>query len=515
MSVPGFHHVESRERDSLSHFFGVVRRRWFILVAFVVACMVAAGAREATSTEEYRATASVAFGDASLSDAALQVERGGGDPERDAGTKVLIARSREVANAVRRELHLDTPAADLQRAVTVEAAPNANVLEITATSDDPNAAALLANAFADQYIALEAQKEVRSIEAAERDLQQQIAQLPEGSPARVSLEQSLQRLAELRAIARGDARVISRAMPPSAETGLGLEAWIVIGGLIGLATGLGVIFLVESVDRRINSLEELEREYRMPALAGIPRSSFGRSLAALRADDLEPYRILRSALDFAAAARSADTLLVTSAVSGEGKTTVSVDLAHVVALTGRRVVLVEVDLRRPTFRNQFDLDGQTGLTSAIAHHQPVSELLVRPFAALPNLSVLPAGRVPPNPSELLGTEALSDVLTDLQSGNTMVILDAAPLNPVSDTQVLLNNPSIEAAIVVARLGAVTRDEVRRARAILDRHMLQPLGIVVTDLRDPARYGYESYDAHGLVEPMMPVPLRRSFERDAS
>jgi polysaccharide biosynthesis transport protein len=106
--------------------------------------------------------------------------------------------------------------------------------------------------------------------------------------------------------------------------------------------------------------------------------------------------------------------------------------------------------------------------------------------------VLPAGRTPHNPSELLGSPRVAELISKLLSPDGMVIVDAPPLNPVADTQVLLNSPAIHSAIVVARVDRTARDDVRRARAILDRHMVEPVGIVVTGLRDSTRYGFEAY-----------------------
>ena len=158
---------------------------------------------------------------------------------------------------------------------------------------------------------------------------------------------------------------------------------------------------------------------------------------------LEPYRILRSALDFAAVTRQLDTLLVTSAVSGEGKTTVAVDLAHALALTGRRRCLVELDLRRPTFAQHFDLDRLGGLTTALTGGGRSSELLVEPFPDVPNLSVLPSGRLPPEPVRAARLPQVTEIISELAERRGIVILDAPPLNPVADTQVLLNNPAIQ------------------------------------------------------------------------
>ncbi|HZV74161.1 MAG TPA: polysaccharide biosynthesis tyrosine autokinase [Conexibacter sp.] len=482
------------ERESLSSFLDVVRRRWLLIFGVVLACVVAAVARYETSTRSYNATASVAFGNTTLTESALQVTRGSGDPARDAATNVLIASSRDVAQAVRTELRSPASPATLQSAVTVEAAPNANVINITASTDSPIFSAQLANAFADQYLATETQSQLTSINAAQRDLRRQINALPPNSADRVTLQQSSQRLDELRAIANGGLQIISRASPPGKPSGTSLKTTVILGLLVGLALSAALVFLLESLDRRINSVEGFERSYRLPVLATVPPSAFKGDRMDDRGHSLEPYRILRSALDFIAVTRQLDTLLITSAVASEGKSTASIDLAHAIALAGRRVVVVELDLRQPSFSHHFALDPRRGITTALTGRAELADLLLQPLPQLPNLSVLPAGALPPNPSELLGSPAVSALLADLASDETMVVIDAPPLNPVADAQVLLNNPAIHAALIVARLGYTTRDQVQRARAILDRHMLQPVGLLVTGVRSTGRNGYEVYGA---------------------
>jgi polysaccharide biosynthesis transport protein len=492
------------ERETLSALLDVLRRRWLLVLGVVLACVVAAVARYETSTRSYDATASVAFGNATLTESALQVTRGSGDPERDAATNVLIASSRDVAQGVRRPLRSPAAPETLLSAVNVEAAPNANVINITASTDNRVFSARLANAFADQYLATQTQSQLSAIDAAQRDLQSQIAALPPGSADRTTLQQSSQRLDELRAIANGGLQIISRASAPSKPSGASLKTTIILGLLVGLALSGAIVFLLESLDRRVQSVEAFERAYRLPVLTTVPPSAFKHDRAGERGHSLEPYRILRSALDFVAVTRQLDTLLITSAVSGEGKSTASIDLAHAIALAGRRVVLVELDLRQPSFSHHFALDPRRGITTALTGRAELSELLLQPVPELPNFLLLPAGSLPPNPSELLSSPAVSALLADLAGDDTMVVIDAPPLNPVADAQVLLNNPAIHAALIVARLGHTTRDQLQRARAILDRHMLQPVGLVVTGVRSTGRNGYEAY---GPAEP----PLAEAAE----
>jgi succinoglycan biosynthesis transport protein ExoP len=503
----------AREGEGFTNALTALKRRWLIVAAVVAASVVALAASHAHKAKSYAATASVAFQSGTLSDAALQVTpSSSGEPQREADTEVLIAHSSEVAHAVLAQLHLHGEAGELLGEVKVEAAPNADILNIVATTGDPATSASLANAFAEQYIAFRARSQLAGIETAQRNFQQQIAALPAGSTERVALEQSLQRISSLRAVAGGGANIIGRATPPTSPTGMSLSSTIAIGLLVGLAISFSIVFLLESLDRRVKSIEELEQEYRLTALAAIPQTAFRTRRASERGEALEPYRILRSALDFAAVARPLDTLMVTSAVSGEGKTTVAVDLAHAVALTGRRTVLVELDLRRPTFAEHFDIDPARGLTTAITGAAPLGELLIAPLADVPNLLVLPAGRIPHNPAELLGSARIDEIISELAVGESMVIVDAPPLNPVADAQVLLNDQAINAALLVGRVERTTREEVRRARAILDRHIVEPVGIVVTGIRDADRYGYGSYRGAAPTLDVSPESLSGSEPR---
>ena len=484
----------ARDRDGVARRLQVMGRHKLLAVGVVLACVAAAYVHHSRATRSYTSTASVSFQSGTLTDSALQVSQSSSsEPQREADTEVLIASSPEVAEGVRQQLHSPKSASELLGEVKVEAAANANILDISAASVDPTYSAQLANAFAAQYIAFRTKSALASIETAQAKLENQIRTLPSGSTERTALEGSLQRIVELRAVAGGGANIIGRAAPSSAPSGTTLKSTLAIGLLIGLAIAFSLVFLLESLDRRIKTIEDMEREYRLPALTAVTQSGFRARRAKQRNDELEPYRILRSALDFAAVTRQMDTLVVTSAVAGEGKTTVSVDLAHAVALSGRRVVLMELDLRRPTFTTHFELSGNPdGLTTALTRNAPVAEMLVEPFPELPNFSVLPAGRLPHNPSELLGSARVTEIITELLGEDGTVIIDAPPLNPVADTQVLLGNPAVNAVLVVARLEKTTRDEARRARAILDRHMIEPVGLAITGLRDSSRYGYEAY-----------------------
>lgn len=482
------------EGNSITAALEVLRRRWPIALGVVLVCTAISAIQQKRAAKVYKATASVAFQASTLAESAIGVgSSGAGEPQREADTQVTIAHSPEVAQGVRTQLGNTLGVEELLSIASVEAAPNADVLDITASTGNPVESARIANAFANQYITFRTNSELTHIDAARTQLQQQLATVPAGSAEAISLQQSIQRLAQLRAVVGGGANIIGRATPPGSPSGMKLSTAIIIGLLVGLALAFTLLFLLESLDRRIKMVEDFEREFRLPALAVVPQSAMGPVRADERTELLEPYRILRSALEFAAVTRAMDTLLITSAVPGEGKTTVSVDLAQAIALTKRRVVLLELDLRMPTFSRHFDLDPRRGLTTALLRGESPSDLLVEPLTELPNLSVLPAGPLPHNPSELLASPVIGEIISEIGAGGeTMVIVDAPPLNPVADAQILLNSPSIHATLIVARVNKTTRDEVRRARGILDRHMVEPVGLVITGMREGGRYSYSSY-----------------------
>ncbi|MGO9489632.1 MAG: hypothetical protein ACLQBB_11455 [Solirubrobacteraceae bacterium] len=500
------------EGNAISTALEVLRRRWPIALAIVLVCTAISAIQQKRATQSYKATASVAFQNSTLAEAGLDVGSGGsGEPQRDADTEVTIAHSPEVAQGVRTELGNTLGVEELLSTVGVEAAPNADVLDFTASTGNPEESARIANAFANQYITFRANSRLSSIDAARTQLEQQLKSAPAGSTEATSLEASIQKLAQDRAVIGAGANIIGRATPPSSPSGMRLSTAVIIGLLVGLALAFSLLFLLESLDRRIKVVEEFEREYRLPALTVVPQSSMGPERADERSELLEPYRILRSALEFAAVTRAMDTLLVTSAVPGEGKTSVSIDLAQAIALTKRRVVLLELDLRMPTFGRHFGLDPRRGLTTALLRGEAPTDLLVEPLPDVPNLSVLPSGPLPHNPSELLASPVIGEIISELSAGGeTMVIIDAPPLNPVADAQILLNSAAVQATLIVARLNKTTRDEVRRARGILDRHMIEPVGLVITGMRDGGRYSYSSYgEAAGTVDVSAESVSRRS------
>lgn len=474
----------------------VLRDRWWIVLVSAVVCPAVALAFALTGTKEYSATANLLFQDNTLPE---QVGGSSGpqdvDPEATKATRVQLVTTGDVADRVAKALKLNISTADAQ--ALVEAAPvnGANIIGVTATDTSPAQAANIANVWAEQFVEYSKTSAQSDVKAGEDLLRQRIAQLPAGDSAdRTSLNAALGRLVLLEAVQTGDARLIGKASVPTGPSSPKPKRDAIIGLAFGLLLGIGLAFLFNQFDRRIKAIEDFEKLYGFPALTSIPLQNRVPTSQRDRQAALEPFRILRNALGLLGGGREVRVVMVSSAVAGEGKSTVSAGLARAIALSGQRVVLVEADLRRPTFHQQFNLGQDTrGLTSALVGGVPARELLRPVLPGLRTLTILPSGPVPPNAAELLRSPEMGALLVELTAEADVVVLDAPPLLPVADSQILLDHPQVDACIIVGQAYRTTRDEVRRTRAIIDRHRLRSFGLVVNGVRE-LDIGYDYYGA---------------------
>jgi capsular exopolysaccharide synthesis family protein len=327
-------------------------------------------------------------------------------------------------------------------------------------------------------------------------LRSEIATLPTDATAeRAQLVQALRNVLALQAVTTGDATAIDTATAPSSPSSPNLKRAPVLGLLAGLAIGLSAVFLSDLFDRRIKTIEEFESAYELRAIGSVPRLS--RPHLATSPELLESFRILRSALSYLAGESDLRTVLVTSAVSGEGKTTVAAGLAYATALSGQQVVLIEADLRRPSFQKQFGFQKQfdlgiykSGLTNVLIGGASLDAALDTPIEGLTTLRILPSGPFSPHPSDLLMRPEMGMLIEELSRQADLVVIDSPPLLPVADAQVLLAQPAIDASLIVCRTYMTTRDQARRCRAVLERERVSKAALVVVGGHEAAEYSYE-------------------------
>ncbi|PTL58482.1 polysaccharide biosynthesis tyrosine autokinase [Paraconexibacter algicola] len=471
----------------------VLRERWWMALLVTVAVVVVWVGLAATQTKQYEATSTLLQGQSQLQGLINPSAQASEDTTRDASTNVLLVRSVAVAQRVKRALRAPESPEELLDRVDAVAEPDADIITITVTDPSADRAKRLADAFADQFVAFRADADRRQIADGQDLVRRRLAALPQTATAeRAQLEQTLQTINALSAVTTGGAQVVDRATVPTSAASPDLRRSALLALLLGLVLGLVLIYLIDLFDRRIKAGEDFEALYRLPALTTIPERPRDPATQRDRSLALEPFRILRSSLGTLERDRPIRVVLVTSAVPGEGKSTTAAGLARAAALSGQQVVLVEVDLRRPTFQDQFDLAGDPrGLTTALIGGTPVDTLARQVLPGLTTLRVLPSGPMPPNAAELLRSPQMGRVLDDLAATADLIVLDAPPLLPVADSQVLLDRPEIDAVLITARAYHTTREEVRRTRAVLDRFPGARAGLVVNGVR-VLDAGYDYY-----------------------
>ena len=286
---------------------------------------------------------------------------------------------------------------------------------------------------------------------------------------------------------------------------------IELGLFLGLACGLGLAFVLESLDTSVRSMEEISAISTVPALAMIPQFASNGSLrkrlttmpleteepepsaliayARPRSEAAEAYRSLRTSILLSSYGAPPKVILVTSAVPQEGKTTVSANSALVLAQRGGRVLLVDADLRRPGIDRLFGFRSRGGLSTLISGGDKIEDVMV-PFPDVPNLWILPAGPIPPQPAELLGSTVMKDHIGRWRTEFDHIIIDSPPCLSVTDAVVL--SPEADRIILVARAGKTTKIALRRACELLLQVNARVMGIVLNALNIRSAEGYYYY-----------------------
>jgi capsular exopolysaccharide synthesis family protein len=306
-------------------------------------------------------------------------------------------------------------------------------------------------------------------------------------------------------------RVVDVAQPPTHPITPNVPRNTEFGLLFGLACGIGLAFVLESLDTTVRNMAEVTAISMLPALGTIPLqlSSNGRlrkRLTTIAGDDgksgpldlityvrpkseaAEAYRALRTSILLSSFGAPPKVILVTSSLPQEGKTTISANSALVLAQRGSRVLLLDADLRRPGLERLFGIEPRGGLSTLISGVDKVEDV-VAPFPEVPNLWILPAGPIPPQPAELLSSPLMKEYIARWRDEFDHVIIDTPPCLSVTDAVVL--SREVDRVILVARAGRTTKPALRHACDVLLQANARVMGIVLNalDLRSSEGYHY--------------------------
>lgn len=514
MSVAAAH--SESEASGLLGALRVLRERWWVVLVSFLVCVLVSLVLTLAATKQYTATAKLQFGQDPLVAQVGGTVTTSADPQADQATDLLLVTTGQVASAVKSALGTSLSTSQLLKMVSTSLDQSSNIVDVSATDSDPAFAARVANAFASEYVATSKATNQQQVSSAEQSLTNQLAALPPtaaNAATRANLQAALQKLIVLDAVQTGNATLVDTATVPTSPSSPNKKVNLIIAAVFGLALGVGLAFLLNLMDRRLKNVEDFEDVYGTRALATIPWLPRQGSVAADPAAG-EQFLILRTALATVTPSRDTRIVLVTSAVSGEGKTTVAIGLARAAAASGQSVILVETDFKRPALRARLEMtDDSTGLSTVLMTDRDPLTALRSPEPELPKLQVMTCGPRPPHSYALLRSGGMGDLLEMLAAEADVVILDAPPLLPVADAQALLDHPQLDAYVIVGRLNFTKRDEARQTSQVLEqRRHLRALGLVVNGVRELT--GGDLYYAKAREpDPRMSVAVGRTPAED--
>lgn len=499
----------------------VIGRRWWVLILVAAIGALAGYGFASRKPKEYTASSALLFQTSQLDQSffGTPVSSASPDPSRQAATNQALVELPTVARIVANQLHI--PQSRITSDLTFGSDSQADVLDINVTDRSPAMAATIANAYVRQYIVFRQTSDQAQLTVAERTVQAQLTAIPP-SQRNTSLAQGLQsrayELKLLAALQTGNAEVVQTAVPPVSPSSPDPPGSAVVGGIIGLLLALVLVYTRERFDRRIKSVEEVEEVYGVTLLGVVPNSPyFDARGSAGTPQEQDRFRMLRAQLRYFDVDQKLRRLLITSADAGEGKSTISLNLARAAAGTdNKRSLLIETDMRRPSLAGMIGLESLAGLSELLSQstdlRSGLRELVVTPQASDElgggsNFDVLVAGAVAPNPLELIESNRMSELLEIADSLYDMVIFDTPPVGVVGDAMALIHQ--VDGVVVVSRQGVSRRDRGRRLMMQLRGLNANVLGVVFNGMRgSEATYGtYYGYGDGTGAQPQPRTPRK--------
>ena len=471
--------------------------------------------------------------------------------QRLSTTYSTVATTRPILDAVIAQLDLGVTPDDLLNRVKADAPLDSTLLTITAQDTDPARAAAVANALSMQLIAASpaiqgreaafqasidadlqsTQDQIKATQARDETLSALTVRTTAQDAELATLEGRLVSLrstyATLLAFSSSNASnllsVVEPAVAPEGPVSPRPLLNTLLAAVLGLLVAAGIAGVLEYLDDRIKDSDEVQEVAGLSTLGTIgrmkgdhARSEIYRLATVLhpRSSVAEAYRTARTSIEFASIDAPIRSLLVTSSIPGEGKTVTASNLAVVFAQAGRRVLLVDADLRKPGTHLVFDLPNAYGLTSLLRSDE-VSVDAIAQQTEQANLRVVTTGPLPPNPAELVGSQRMRTVLQKLQSAADLVVFDSPPLQVVTDSAIM--SSFVDVTLLVIDAAHSRRRTVRAARETLARAGANVVGAVLNRIPDRVHSGYYTYygDSEGSHEGVEKRPGRADRSPDGS
>jgi capsular exopolysaccharide synthesis family protein len=489
------------ESEGLRSYVDTIRERlWMVILAVVITTgMSVAYVLTAQKTYEARADLLVTpvSGEVPLL-RSLPLIFESVDPTRDVETASQFVANLDVAREVKEDINTDLSARDLLSKVEAAPVAQSNIVAITATGDTPEEAQEYANAFAEATVA----DRTAEVHDAIDDLLPTLRANEQSGSSDAVREQAASDLAQmeaLRAAPDPSIRVETLADLPTVQASPRPVLSIAGGLLAGLVLGVVAAFAAQALDPRLRREAQLRRLYRLPILARIPREKRSRRTplgpGGISPVGAEAYRTLRSTLESEGRDGRDDSegrvILVTGPSPSEGKSTTAVNLATSLALAGRRVILIEADLRRPALANALGMESSgSGVVSVLIEKAQLQDALQVTPTYGPNLQVLLADYAGGWIAELFSIPAARHMVEDARKLADYVIIDSPPLNEVVDALPLARDS--DDVLIVVRLGKTRLSKIAQLGELLAENGVRPVGFTVVGVPRPSRADYHYY-----------------------
>jgi capsular exopolysaccharide synthesis family protein len=443
----------------LHDYLAILRKRWVSILLITTFTLAGAAAGTLLATPTYQAKSQV-FVSVRTGGTTSDLLQGSNFTQNQVKSYTDMVTSPRVLNPVIKDLALKTTADQLARSITADSPLDTVLINVTVTGTDPTMASKVANATADSL--------GTQVTALEKPSSKQ------ASPVQIS--------------------TIRTATVPTAPATPNKKLNLALGLLVGLALAVGIAVLREVLDTLVRTDDDVQRVTDASIIARIGFDDEAPTHPLIvqtspQSHRSEAFRRLRTNLQFLDIADRPKTIVVTSSLPGEGKSTTAINLAITLADAGSRVALVDADLRRPSIAEYMGLEGKVGLTTVLIGQVDVQDA-IQPWGE-GSLHVLPSGQVPPNPSEVLGSRPMAKLLEQLASQYDIVLIDTPPLLPVTDAAILAKITG--GALVVVGADKLHRQQLAAGLGALEDVGARVLGVVLNRLAHKQNDSYSYYD----------------------
>jgi capsular exopolysaccharide synthesis family protein len=470
----------TKSEGALEQALRVLRRRRIVILVALVCVPLAAFIVSSSEEKMYTATATL------LNESG---ETGSIEAPREQATAEVLAGLPEIAVRTAKDLNGKISAGEILGSIEPGSANEmANLTTISAKTNSPQLSALVANAYSKAYIEFRREKAQEQVGAVITPVEQRIKSLSPAEVDGLEGEKLRERLGELeleQALKTGKTTLVQPAGIPSSPSSPKVKRDVIVGLIIGLVLGLALAALLERIDRRVRSIEELEQLFGLPILAQIPRAKGFEDATLsemLQEPEAEAFRALRTNLRYFNVDMESRAILIASPEPADGKTTVARGLAGAMAQMGDNVVLVEADLRKASSLRGGRAASGEGLSTVLSGGPMDKALIEVPIGDGRQLGdrvlwALPSGPVPPNPPELLEGEGMRKLMTELKQRFDVIVIDSPALGYVSDALSLI--PVATEIVAVGGLGKSSRDDIEKFNKHLRLTGQNPIGLVAT------------------------------------